>query len=131
MFSVSLSHAFTVHIYLIDNEDPKMVFFALKFPRQAENSLDKEGYHAKYSKNSGAFCHVKLYERVCEISSFHLNNGFRLPENTHGYQSLKRTSENAIRHFRNEKETGPSKLSQRLLGLLLGTGESKGRVYLL
>ena len=26
-----------------------------------------------------------------------------------------------IRHFRNQKETGPSLLSQRLLGLLLGT----------
>ena len=28
-----------------------------------------------------------------------------------------------VRHFKTEKETGPSKLSQRILGLLLGVGE--------
>ena len=32
-----------------------------------------------------------------------------------------------IRHFRNEKETGPSELSQSLLGLLLGTGAKIGQ----
>ena len=30
------------------------------------------------------------------MSSFRLNNGFRLPENKHGYQSLEITSENTI-----------------------------------
>ena len=28
-----------------------------------------------------------------------------------------------VRHFKTEKETGPSKLSQRILGLLLGVGK--------
>ena len=41
-------------------------------------------------KSPGVFCRVNDNE----ISSFYLNNGFRLPENKHGYQSLEITCEN-------------------------------------
>ena len=47
---------------------------------------------AKYSKTFGAFCRVKQDE----MSSFCLNNRFRLPENKQGYQSQEITSKNAI-----------------------------------